>query len=351
MTAQVRIRAIHKNGMIGALRKAWGIKAGEQPHRNRLDIPASRGKGWIKAYRFEAGLYATLFKGRLHAPLDVVVETEEKTPILFAYQIKGDMQIGLFKRETFESVHELDVAIHAPYGSPEVNLVWPGEVQQQWVLVAIERKRYQAHLESTSQALPRRLGQLFRGGEERNSFYYQKPYGVHISRVLAQMLANRFKPGLEDAFIEAKTLELLTLQFFQYLDKTAPDKRKVDLKPMDLDAILLARQKIDGALEDPPTIPELARQVGVNVNKLKRGFKQVFNTTINRYTTGKRLDWANQMLLQDDMPVGEVVYRVGYENRSYFARIFKQRFGMHPSEVRQQLRTTLPAAEAQVTRS
>jgi AraC-like DNA-binding protein len=102
--------------------------------------------------------------------------------------------------------------------------------------------------------------------------------------------------------------------------------------------------RFEDNLREPPTIPELARHVGINVNKLKRGFKSVFNTTINRYTTARRLEWAHRLLQEEALSVGEVVDRIGYENRSYFARIFRERYGMHPGDVRQHLQSVVSDA-------
>lgn len=343
MPHRIHIPSIHKDGIIEALRHSWKVTPEAQPHLKTLQIPSHLGTGCIKEFRFDAGVYLILFKGCLQEPMKISVQTRKKTPILFEYQVSGDVYLNLYGDETERhKVPELDMTIHAPYGSDEVVYEWDAGQAQEWVLVAINRSVYQTHLEHSTLSLPSRLGQLFRGGPERNSFFYQKPYGIYISKVLAEMSANTFDPGLLEAFMEGKTLELLALQFHKYLDTTEPSKRIVDLKPHDLNAIVKARELIDASLHDAPTIPELARKVGVNVNKLKRGFKQVYNTTINRYTTGKRLDWANQLLLKEDMPVGEVVYRVGYENRSYFSRIYKERFGMHPSDARKQLQVSIP---------
>ncbi|WP_322744546.1 MULTISPECIES: helix-turn-helix domain-containing protein [unclassified Nodularia (in: cyanobacteria)] len=51
-------------------------------------------------------------------------------------------------------------------------------------------------------------------------------------------------------------------------------------------------------LEYPPSLCELAQQVGVSVRTLQRGFSALFNTTVMGYLTQQRLDNAQSRLLR-----------------------------------------------------
>ncbi|WP_369993860.1 helix-turn-helix domain-containing protein [Winogradskyella sp.] len=46
----------------------------------------------------------------------------------------------------------------------------------------------------------------------------------------------------------------------------------------------------------------------------------------------KRLDKAAQLIQETDYNVSELVYSIGFSSRSYFSKIFKQRFGVLPSQ-------------------
>lgn len=342
MTAPLSVHPFSRSPLLPALARAWDLPADSGRADRRLRLPAKR--GWVEEHRFANGTRLVLFRGKLPGGLRLRWKTDRRTPILFWYHIRGAMTLHLDGRDQPGRLDELDAALMAPYGVSAVEAAWPDGQEAHWALVVIERKRFQEHLEAAVLSMPLRLGQLFRGGEDRRHFLFQQHYGVPISRVLRDMMQSRLRPGLRETYLEAKTLELLSLQFARYLDASAPGKRRVDLKPYDLRAILQARDHIEDSLREPPTIPELARHVGINVNKLKRGFKSVFNTTINRYTTARRLEWAHRLLQEEALSVGEVVDRIGYENRSYFARIFRDRYGMHPGEVRQHLQSVVSDA-------
>jgi AraC family transcriptional regulator, transcriptional activator of the genes for pyochelin and ferripyochelin receptors len=86
-------------------------------------------------------------------------------------------------------------------------------------------------------------------------------------------------------------------------------------------------------MDNPPSVYELARMVGVNETKLRLGFKQVFKTTIYDYLRKIRMQEAKILILDKELTVSEAGLTVGYSNLSHFARAFKQEFGMNPSEL------------------
>lgn len=88
---------------------------------------------------------------------------------------------------------------------------------------------------------------------------------------------------------------------------------------------LLAR-----SLEEPPTLAALARQVGLSETTLKRGFRQVFGTTVFGYLRERRMERAHALLQNGEATVLEAAARVGYSNPSNFAAAFRRQFGVNP---------------------
>ncbi|MFB6275238.1 MAG: helix-turn-helix transcriptional regulator, partial [Halothece sp.] len=87
---------------------------------------------------------------------------------------------------------------------------------------------------------------------------------------------------------------------------------------------------LEKALNQAPTLSQLARQVGLNERKLKEGFQQVFQTTPFEYLRDRRLEQAKHLLLDTNQSVQEVARAIGYRSRSQFANAFRQKFGVNP---------------------
>lgn len=84
--------------------------------------------------------------------------------------------------------------------------------------------------------------------------------------------------------------------------------------------------------DTPPTVPELARLVGMNEYELKLGFKRIYGAPIHTYVHEYRMERARKLLDQPAMTVNEAAYAVGYSNPSHFIAAFKRRYGTTPKQ-------------------
>lgn len=84
-------------------------------------------------------------------------------------------------------------------------------------------------------------------------------------------------------------------------------------------------------MENPPSLLDLARQVGINDRKLKQGFRQVFGTTVFGYLHDYRMEQARLLLIEQKLAIALVAHTVGYSHLSHFATAFRKKFGVNPS--------------------
>jgi len=83
---------------------------------------------------------------------------------------------------------------------------------------------------------------------------------------------------------------------------------------------------------DPPSLLTLAHRVGLNDFKLKRGFREVYQTTVFGYVRMLRMEKALSLLEAGEMNVGEVASATGYSNFGHFSEAFRKRFGVSPRD-------------------
>lgn len=147
--------------------------------------------------------------------------------------------------------------------------------------------------------------------------------------VLEQMFSTAYKGSLKRFYLEAKCMELVAMRLDQ-LRLESDVRTRPPLRKPDIEHIHEARALLAERIADPPSLQELARSVGVNCNKLKYGFREVFGTTVFGYLRSLRLEAARRLLENGDHSVTEVAFQVGYSSLSHFARIFKQTYGSTP---------------------
>lgn len=140
--------------------------------------------------------------------------------------------------------------------------------------------------------------------------------------VVNQILRCPFRNGVAGFYLECKVVELLLLVLDQVSEKHAPMK----LSNYDIDMLHEAKKLAIADFENPLSIMQLSRKVGINDFKLKRGFKYLFGTTIFDYVQGIRLEKARRLLLETDLPIEDIAFMTGYEYVPNFNKAFKKRF-------------------------
>lgn len=148
---------------------------------------------------------------------------------------------------------------------------------------------------------------------------------------IRQIIDADFDGKLLELFVLSKSIELLTLSIDASLAGPAGQYIRTT---SDRERIVAAREVVNDRLRDPPTLSEVARLVGLNEFKLKRGFKEVFGTTVFAYLTEQRLELAKRYLLDTDRTAAEVAFELGYATPQHFSAAFKKRFGVTPNSMR-----------------
>jgi AraC-like DNA-binding protein len=131
-------------------------------------------------------------------------------------------------------------------------------------------------------------------------------------------------------YLESKVMELMALRFAEFLEDDEQFNSSTRLKSDDIDCIHQAKKLLVQNLDNPPSVLELARWVGLNRRKLSEGFRQVLGTTPFGYLRDYRLELAQQLLMNSEKSVEEIALAVGYTNRGHFAAAFRKKFGMNP---------------------
>ena len=151
-----------------------------------------------------------------------------------------------------------------------------------------------------------------------------------------------YQGNVRQRYLESKTLELLALKLEQMRQPEVVSNNKISLKSDDIHRLYQARQILLTDIEHPPSLLELARQVGINDFKLKRGFRQIFGTTVFGCLYEHRMERAKQLLDTHHLKVAQIAQTVGYANPSQFSAAFKRKFGFSPKVYRQQQAMYLP---------
>lgn len=82
------------------------------------------------------------------------------------------------------------------------------------------------------------------------------------------------------------------------------------------------------------TAATIAQVLHLSRTQLDRRMKQLAGKTATTYLLDRRMTYARELLLTTRMPIADVAMASGFEDTSYFSRVFKQHHGNTPSGMR-----------------
>ena len=164
---------------------------------------------------------------------------------------------------------------------------------------------------------------------------FQRKTTDYINLILHDLYQLNFEEGLNNIYLQSKILELffLELSTITDTDKKLTSKKALKLDDYDIEAIKRAKEILLQNLQNPPSIIELARRVAINDFKLKKGFKEVFNTTPYNFLLDYKLKLATKLLNEGEMNVNEIAQFTGYKHTSNFSKAFKKKYGILPKDL------------------
>ena len=203
---------------------------------------------------------------------------------------------------------------------------------QKWLSVVIGPEL----LKQVIAGLKDRLPEAFKSVVEKPD----KDYYLHVSRytpgielVLEQVLNCPYSGSLKRLYLEGKAIELIALRLGLLLNETGADYHSVVLSHADVEKLHYIESILNNRIAYPPTITELSNLVGLNMNKLKNGFKSIFGVPIGNYIRDLRMEKARYLLKKGGLDVSEAASAVGYRSLSHFSLAFKERYGFYPHTI------------------
>jgi len=153
--------------------------------------------------------------------------------------------------------------------------------------------------------------------------------------VLEALLNHSYTDSLENIYINAQTQMLLlyTLECMVGDKDIDTFQCKFLANEADREKIIKAREVLLQHIGEPITIKELSRKVAINECYLKKGFKELFGTTIFDFYQSQRMEHARYLLYEKGLSVTEVSIMLGYSSISHFSTAFKKHTGLKPCEL------------------
>ena len=245
--------------------------------------------------------------------------------IQFHFGLKGKAKF-IFNQGNYalEMKEEKSLLLYNPQKELPVHL----EISpQSWIIsVLVSIKKFHALFSAEAEYIP------FLSDDNREKKYYaEENISPSMAIVLNQIFHYNLNASIKNLYYKGKGYELLSLYFNRNEDPNAEhcpflvDEENV-LK------IKKAKEIVIANMAEPPGLQDLADQVGLNLKKLKMGFKQIYGDSVYSFLFDYKMEYARKLLDSGTYNVNEVGVQIGYSTASHFIAAFKKKFGTTPKK-------------------
>ncbi|PKP16965.1 MAG: AraC family transcriptional regulator, partial [Bacteroidetes bacterium HGW-Bacteroidetes-23] len=265
---------------------------------------------------------------RFQNDTDEVVRFERQVStglIQFHFGLKGKAKF-IFNQGNYalEMKEEKSLLLYNPQKELPVHLeIAP----QSWMIsVLVSIKKFHTLFSTEAEYIP------FLSDDNREKKYYaEENISPSMAIVLNQIFHYNLNASIKNLYYKGKGYELLSLYFNRNEDPNA-DHCPFLIDEENVLKIKKAKEIVIANMAEPPGLQELADQVGLNLKKLKMGFKQIYGDSVYSFLFDYKMEYARKLLDSGTYNVNEVGVQIGYSTASHFIAAFKKKFGTTPKK-------------------
>ena len=151
---------------------------------------------------------------------------------------------------------------------------------------------------------------------------------------LMQSISNEWSPSSEDPFYILKIRSLVQqIMYILCIEYSHPRESTEDNTRI-LSCVKSAIEFIQSSYNQNISLQDVAEFVGINKYYLAHEFHKITNYSFVAYLNSTRCKVAKKLLRQGDKSISEIAKICGFENSSYFAKVFFKYEGVRPSEIK-----------------
>lgn len=162
-------------------------------------------------------------------------------------------------------------------------------------------------------------------------YYKDGVISPSMAIVLNQIINFNLNHSIKSLYFKAKAYELLSLYFNRSEDANI-EQCPFLVDETNVIKVRKAKDIIIAKMAEPPTLQELAEEIGLSLKKLKEGFKQIYGDTVFSFLFDYKMEVARKLLEAGNHNVNEVGLNVGYSTSSHFIAAFKKKYGTTPKK-------------------
>lgn len=330
---QIQIIADSPKGFLSQLQDAIGGEIIERWSEFVLKINNENCIGSIKYIPFDWGVNLLDFDIKFHKEIELKIKShEEFNPIRFIYPSLGNLKhrFGIHNEEKI--IEQFQSLIFTNKDGGYNHIIFPKNKKLEINVIQIIRKHFLKKRTTNVSTLNKKLYEVFVDTDHENRFSHHGTLNLKMADLIKKLHKIKAKGMLRILKIEAKIYEILSLHIQQHNRLLEGNVLPESLNKSELKIVRKIGNTILKNVAKQYSLEQLSFSSGLTQAKLQEGFKFLYNRTVTEYIRHVRLESARDMLKNTDLNISQIVYSIGFSSRSYFSKIFREKYGITPNQ-------------------
>ena len=318
-----------QNNIGGEILERWG--------ESTLVVDNDKAQGTVKVIPFDWGVNLMIYDIEFFNEVIMRIEATEFNPIRFIYNLQGEFlhRFGIQSKEVL--IEQFQTLIFTNKTDGINCLHFKEGVKIETNIIQIVRKDFLKKRTTKVSTLNKKLQEVFVDTDHDNRFSHHGTLNLKMADHVKKLHNIKKKGMLRILKMEAKVYEILSLHIQQYNIQSQGVELPTSLVKSELKRIRKIGQQILKNPSEQYNLEDLSVKSGLSQAKLQDGFKFLYTRTVTEFIRHVRLELARDLLKTSDLNISQVVYTIGFTSRSYFSKIFKDKYGVSPNEFSKQV--------------
>ncbi|WP_340201857.1 helix-turn-helix domain-containing protein [Ascidiimonas sp. W6] len=336
---EIKITAESTEGIVQELKKNLGGEIEENWGEYTLSINNAIAKGTVRYITFDWGVSLLEYDITFFEEIILIMDASKYNPIHFAYCLKG------YCGHRFGYQGKTDVKILEQYQSVIITSkkggynygYFPKDLKLEINVIQISRNKFLKKRLNNISGLNNKLYEVFSDKDHQNTFAFYGSYDLKMADKIAALHKVKEKGIIRILLIQGLVYQILSSHIKMHDKFQNNERTETSLLKRELRIIRSLANKIIKEVANQYTLNQLSEISNLSQAKLQEGFKLLYGKTVTEYIRHVRLEAARDYMNTTDLNISQIVYSVGFSSRSYFSKIFKEKYQISPSDFKKKV--------------
>ncbi|AZJ31245.1 transcriptional regulator, AraC family [Tenacibaculum mesophilum] len=297
------------------------------------------GYGEVRGVLLKNNISYLEFNVTFNEDIDLNINTNISKAVNIAYCSKGKIAHQFTKKNKKTTLEPFQIGFMSNITSSKNTIYFKKETNVIVTLITA----YELTASVKKNTVHQELFETFVKNKKENNVFISS-HNLKIAEKIEQVTKIKEDGVMRSLLIEGIVHMVLALEIQQYKRDLKNSKQPTgSLTLREMQEIKEISTYIKNYPERATTIEDLCKKTGVTSSKLQEGFKLMHNTTVNDFIRTERVKKSEELIKNSDLNISQIVYSVGFSSRSYFCKIFKQKYNCTPTEYKSRIKLAATA--------